>query len=100
MWLQQYSFDLLHRKGESHVVPDALPRAPIDSISSLSVSEDDLDGGYINFRARIESEPNQFQEWSVKEGVIFRHFPVKAASNKKMFLSGKYQFRKANVHQY
>lgn len=76
MRLQQYSFELLQEGW---------------------VSADDLDAWYTNFRSRIENEPNKFAEWSVKDGKIFRYFPVNATLSNNI-LSWKLLVPKRTAH--
>jgi hypothetical protein len=62
--LNQFSFDLVHRKGKLNVVPDALSRLPaeiaaVDIDSFLGVNLNDLDESYTRLRDNIIANPSK-----------------------------------------
>jgi hypothetical protein len=70
--LNQFSFDLVHRKGKLNVVPDALSRLPaeiaaVDIDSFLGVNLNDLDESYTRLRDNIIANPQRNPSWKVEE---------------------------------
>lgn len=78
--LRQHSFELIHRKGASHKVPDALSR--IDSptskevqVLSTSLLNDGSDPWYNDLRDRIIQDPSSFPQWKLVNNVLFKYIP-------------------------
>ncbi|KAG5874619.1 hypothetical protein JTB14_038418 [Gonioctena quinquepunctata] len=72
--LRQYSFDLIHRKGFSNVVPDALSgishspsidNAEILTSFSIDISLGNLDKLYVTLREEISEKPAQIPQWKI-----------------------------------
>lgn len=70
--LQAYDFDLVHRKGKYHQVPDALSRAVIGA-DLIKIEEKDQDEWYKQLRQKVERSPEQYPSWKVEEGQIFKY---------------------------
>lgn len=73
--LQQYDFDIVHRRGKDNVVPDALSRSvPVVNLlsSSAKLFEGYEDGWYRKMISNISQRPLNFPQWRVDEGVIYR----------------------------
>lgn len=66
--LQGYDFEIIHRKGKSHLVPDALSRA----IAFIDVGPDDNDGWYRKLKSSILSYPEKYPKWSVRDNKIYK----------------------------
>jgi hypothetical protein len=80
--LNQFSFDLVHRKGKLNVVPDALSRLPaeiaaVDIDSFLGVNLNDLDESYTRLRDNIIANPQRNPSWKVENGLVYRFVPNK-----------------------
>lgn len=85
--LRQNSFDLIHRKGADHVVPDALSRMFSDNnfletsnnhfpkISVLNVDTDRIDPWFANLREQISRSPDRFPQWKVEDELIYKFIP-------------------------
>lgn len=77
--LQQFNFDVVHRKGREHVVPDTLSRAVSSSLSDLEMSSIDLnvdlikDKWYLNLKRKILQDPLAFPLWRVLDGKIYKY---------------------------
>lgn len=92
MRLNQFSFDIVHRKGKFNVVPDALSRSPVDNplnrsgsleaielaaedSIALDIDLDNLDHFYRNMRDRIKAKPQDFPQWCVKNQYVYKLIP-------------------------
>lgn len=75
--LRQHTFDLIHRKGSSNVVPDALSRIPptVNEISILSISLENLDDWYLSMRKNILKSPELYPQWKVENGLVYKVVP-------------------------
>lgn len=77
--LQQYDFDIVHRRGKDNVVPDALSRS-VPVVNELT-SVDRLFPGYDDswYRKMIDNvsqRPLDFPLWRVDGGVVYRKTKV------------------------
>lgn len=73
--LLQYSFDVEHRKGKEHVVPDVLSRVEWDGVRPCvgALNEASADAWYDRIFQGCQASPQQFPNFSVKEGRLFRY---------------------------
>lgn len=79
--LQPYDFELIHRKGKEHVVPDFLSRSVLlpASIAAVDLSEASLvdlsstsDKWYHRVIAQMEGQPHKFPNWRVDKGRLYK----------------------------
>lgn len=74
--LQPYDFQLIHRKGKEHIVPDFLSRSVPVSVSAALISDQALletqDAWYRGMLHRIEQHPNKFPCWRVEGGKLYK----------------------------
>lgn len=73
--LQQYDFDVIHRKGKDHIVPDVLSRSVpvVDEISINSLTfEGYVDPWYDKMSRKITDNPLHYPQWRVENGVILK----------------------------
>lgn len=68
--LSQFDFEIIHRKGKEHVIPDTLSRIRIDSISFQPDSIEDP--WYLKLLQACEDEPRRFPNFTVMDGRLFR----------------------------
>lgn len=78
--LRQYSFDLIHRKGISHKVPDALSRISSEplidmEVCVMDVTSGELDPWYEELRSKILKNPESYPQWKVEQNVIYKYIP-------------------------
>ena len=72
--LSKYDFEIIHRKGSLHVVPDALSRSvPKVEINILGISLENLDPWYLKMKDKITKCPEKYPQWMIKNGYIFKH---------------------------
>lgn len=62
--LQQYDFEIVHRKGKDHLVPDALSRA-VPDVEEVAITSTDLDEWYANMIHKVTDSPGKYPLWRV-----------------------------------
>lgn len=74
--LQQYDFDIHHRSGKHHLVPDTLSRAfPVVEIlddNLRTVDNTIADKWYTKMTKQVTSFPRQYPLWRLEEGKLYR----------------------------
>lgn len=72
--LQQYDFDIVHRPGKNHTVPDALSRAVpvINSLSDINVFTDVTDKWYLNLLRQVTERPQSYPMWMVENNQLYK----------------------------
>ena len=68
--LMQYDFEIIHRKGASHVVPDALSRIDQDCVAGI---EEITDAWYIKRITDVQKWPDKFRNWQIENGLLYIH---------------------------
>lgn len=75
--LQPYDYEILHKKGKDHVLPDALSRSPLpDKTSALMIdnpAEPSNDPWYEAMKLKVQNEPARFPDWKVQGNRLFKH---------------------------
>lgn len=73
--LQQYDFNVIHRRGKENIVPDALSRSVpvVGEISEGSPFAGFQDPWYSAMLERIAERPLNFPQWRSSDGVLYRH---------------------------
>lgn len=84
--LQQYDYEIIHRKGKEHVVPDALSRSvpTLDSVMCGNTSSGESkqmvglgDKWYDGMVSKISKTPHKFPMWQIFDGKLFKHVTPK-----------------------
>lgn len=76
--LQQYDFDVIHRPGKNHIVPDALSRAvpAVESIEQVDVIDrsiaDIQDKWYLKQFRQVSENPQRFPLWMIDNDVLYK----------------------------
>lgn len=84
--IQQYDFEIIHRKGKEHVVPDALSRAvpildelkiPLATIEvapiNAALPNTPSDRWYEAMIKRVQQKPITYSNWKVLNNVLYKH---------------------------
>lgn len=96
--LQQYDFDIVHRKGKDHLVPDALSRTvpeidhivtnPVQINDSPDPSEDTIekdevpsieinDRWYTHMLKKVQRNPFKYRIWKIHKNKLYKHIQIK-----------------------
>lgn len=81
MKLQQFSFDIVHRPGKSHTVPDALSRATAE-LSIIEITEKHKDDWYTTKvkDIRLGKTVNNL-DWAESNGILYKKIFMKQYPN-------------------
>lgn len=83
--LSQFDFDVVHKKGKFHVVPDALSRVNISAVAASVISNDQW---YQKTLSGVQSRPERYPNFKLIDGELFRH------CKPKFNLMGSYVWKK------
>ena len=74
--LQQYDFDIVHRKGKENEAPDALSREPLlsdeETIDLILVEGDSEDPWYDVLKTDVLKSPDDFPSWNVENDQLLK----------------------------
>ena len=68
--LLEYSYDIVHRKGSSHHVPDALSRMFEDPLEIISLAKDPTPSWYVRRFLTVTNYPEKFHTWRISRSDI------------------------------
>lgn len=74
--MQSYDFEIVHRSGKSHQVPDALSRA-VPRLDLINVREEDCDAWYVRQRDKVIASPKNYPLWKAEGGKLFKYVACK-----------------------
>lgn len=70
--LQQFDFEIVHRKGSDHVVPDALSRS-VPKMALIDFDPADVrDHWYIGMISRVIENPILYPQWRLNDGKLYK----------------------------
>lgn len=71
--LQQYDFEIVHRKGKDHVVPDTLSRS-VPAIETIEVLDKSVttDKWYKKMYDRVVKYPKRYPLWRIENSVLYK----------------------------
>lgn len=87
--LQQFDFDIVHRKGKENVVPDILSRDTLDpenrpeddeilNLDITSVKSDTIvDPWILKMKSNVEKYPLKFPSWRLQNNELYKYVPSK-----------------------
>lgn len=69
--LQQYDFDIVHRNGKNHILPNTLSRA-VPIIESVKTIENLLseDKWYKRMKQNVQQQPSEYSLWRADDGKL------------------------------
>lgn len=76
--LQQYNFEIIHRAGKDHVIPDTLSRAvPVIDVIGTEVVPPPDDKWYLRMVEKVTAFPRKWSRWMLRDGRLYKHVPSK-----------------------
>lgn len=83
MKLQQFSFDIIHRPGKSHIVPDALSRCNnvTTEINTIQILDQHKNNWY---KQKVEqvAKQSKVSDWALNDGLLFKKILLQQYPNK------------------
>lgn len=73
--LQQFDFDIIHRKGKDHIFPDMLSRS-VPEINVVTLHQK-TDLWYDKMKARVQESPLKYPQWRVTNGKLYKYVSLK-----------------------
>lgn len=79
--LQQFDYEILHRRGKENVVPDTFSRS-VPVIDCVQTNDTPIDKRYTNMIDRVASKPNKYPSWQMLSNKLYKNikypFPLVA----------------------
>jgi hypothetical protein len=61
--LQQFEFDIVHKKGKDNVVPE---------IGLVDVTVSENDDWYIKMLSQVALSPENYEQWTIEDGKLYK----------------------------
>jgi RNase H-like domain found in reverse transcriptase/Reverse transcriptase (RNA-dependent DNA polymerase)/Integrase zinc binding domain/Integrase core domain len=72
--LQQYDFNVVHRKGRENIVADFLSRIPGDeTVTMIDFPPLVTDPWYCDLKRKVQNQPDQWPEYKVENDLLFKY---------------------------
>jgi transposase InsO family protein len=71
--LQQYDYDVIHRKGKENVVADYLSRTPYEPCSLIQITQPIRDQWYLKMKGLVTEKPQAYPSWRVENGTLMKY---------------------------
>ena len=73
--LLEYAYEIVHRKGSSHHVPDALSRMYDDSVEKINLVKRFIPSWYFRRFIAVSSYPEKFPTWRIEDNKLYHYRP-------------------------
>ena len=71
--LQHWNFEIVHRKGAMHKVPDALSRIFDEEEMEVAELGEITDQWYLREIKEVAQDPIKHADWKVEDGLLYRY---------------------------
>lgn len=66
MRFSQYNMEIVHRKGNLNVIPDAFFRVPNACVINTEMEDVESDAWYNKMIQKVTNEPEKYPEWALE----------------------------------
>lgn len=73
MRLQQFDFEVIHRKGKDHIIPDVLSRSVPEVAEVDPQIQRGQDRWYDGLRERVRDDPLHFPQWRYQNNTLYKY---------------------------
>jgi hypothetical protein len=71
--LQQYDYNMVHRKGKDNVVADYLSRATSEECCLLKITTPVRDAWYLAMKKRVTDKPESYPSWKIENDELMKY---------------------------
>lgn len=71
--LQQYDYNVIHRKGKDNTVADFLSRTPYEPCSLIQLTQPIRDRWYMKMKQLVTEKPQAYPSWRVENEILFKY---------------------------
>lgn len=71
--LQQYDYNMVHRKGKDNIVADSLSRTRYEDCSLLKISTPVRDTWYLAMKQRVSDKPDSYPSWKIENDELMKY---------------------------
>ena len=69
--LQQWDFEIIHRKGKQFELPDALSRMFEDGDECIAGFTEIQDKSYLELMEKVRAKPSKYPNWRIENGMLY-----------------------------